>query len=374
MTDGNRLIGTKNPARKLRGRKRSRDARRNTRLGMENLEERALLAVFTVTNTMDAGAGSLRQAILDANAMAGPDDIEFDIAGAGPHTIQPTSALPDIIDTIDIDGFTQPGSVGNTAGVSEPSNATYQIEIDGSLAGAANGLDVAADNSIITGLVINQFALNGIRLTSNASTISNNFIGTDVAGQTALGNALDGVQILNSSGNEVSGNLLSGNLRDGLFVFLPEASNNSIVGNFVGTNRDGTVDLGNAACGIEIVGGSGNTVSDNLISGNDGHGVRIGSEGAGFNDVFRNRIGTDTTGAMDIGNSLAGVEIENSFRTDIGENTIAFNAGQGVNVLGDTAVGNRITRNSMFSNADIGGAEKSPAGTSWPTPFVLRRH
>jgi len=51
-------------------------------------------ATFTVINTNDSGAGSLRQAILDANGNAGPDTIEFAITGAGVQTISPLSALP----------------------------------------------------------------------------------------------------------------------------------------------------------------------------------------------------------------------------------------------------------------------------------------
>src|SRR5215218_1670296 len=49
---------------------------------IEELEGRLMLSVFTVTSTADAGPGSLRQAILDANAAAGPDDVRFDIPGA----------------------------------------------------------------------------------------------------------------------------------------------------------------------------------------------------------------------------------------------------------------------------------------------------
>ena len=50
-------------------------------------------ATFTVTNTDDTGPGSLRQAILDANAAPGLDTIAFNIPGAGVHTITPTSGL-----------------------------------------------------------------------------------------------------------------------------------------------------------------------------------------------------------------------------------------------------------------------------------------
>ena len=53
-------------------------------------------ATFTVTNTNDSGPGSLRQAILDANANSGPDTIAFNITGSGVHTISPASALPAI--------------------------------------------------------------------------------------------------------------------------------------------------------------------------------------------------------------------------------------------------------------------------------------
>ena len=42
---------------------------------------------YPVTNTNDSGAGSLRQAIIDANGHSGPDTISFNIPGAGVHAI-----------------------------------------------------------------------------------------------------------------------------------------------------------------------------------------------------------------------------------------------------------------------------------------------
>ena len=73
-------------------------------------------ATFTVTNTNDSGAGSLRQAILDAVAAptaAHDNVVAFNIPGTGVHTIRPTSQLPPIRD-LTIDGYTQPGSQENT--------------------------------------------------------------------------------------------------------------------------------------------------------------------------------------------------------------------------------------------------------------------
>src|SRR5438309_11350626 len=60
-------------------------------------------AFFTVINTNDAGAGSLRQAILDANNNPGADVINFQL-GSGTTTINLANPLPIITDPITIDG------------------------------------------------------------------------------------------------------------------------------------------------------------------------------------------------------------------------------------------------------------------------------
>ena len=46
---------------------------------LESLEGRTLFSTYAVTNALDAGAGSLRQAMLDANKHAGLDEIQFAI-------------------------------------------------------------------------------------------------------------------------------------------------------------------------------------------------------------------------------------------------------------------------------------------------------
>src|SRR2546426_7048242 len=87
----------------------------------------SLATTFTVTNTNDSGPGSLRQAILDANATAGADLIAFNIPGSVVQTISPMSALPNVTDTVTIDGYTQPGSSVNTLNVGD--NALLLVEI-----------------------------------------------------------------------------------------------------------------------------------------------------------------------------------------------------------------------------------------------------
>src|SRR5512147_2663374 len=89
---------------------------------------------FTVTSTNDSGAGSLRQAILDANANAGADTIQFAVSGAGCSggvcTIAPLTGLPLITSPVTIDGYTQTGAAANT-NASGAINAVLKIVLSG---------------------------------------------------------------------------------------------------------------------------------------------------------------------------------------------------------------------------------------------------
>ena len=147
----------------------------------------AQAATFSVINTSDTGAGSLRQAILDANALAGPDNIAFNIPGPGPHTIALASVLPTITSPVVIDGYTQPGASPNT--LAEGNNAVLLIELDGTSAtGGGIGLSISA-TSTVRGLVINRFAESGIQLNAavGGNVIQGNYIGTNVAGTSWAG-------------------------------------------------------------------------------------------------------------------------------------------------------------------------------------------
>src|SRR5262249_54331948 len=113
---------------------------------------------YTVTNTSDSGPGSLRQAIINANANPF-SDITFEIPGPAPHLIQPLSPLPTITSTMTIDGLALPPS---EAGFNLEAT-TPQVEIDGSLAGpGADGLTIDSQFSTVQGLDISRFSGDGI--------------------------------------------------------------------------------------------------------------------------------------------------------------------------------------------------------------------
>src|SRR5262245_2021302 len=192
-------------------------------------------STFVVTNTGDSGAGSLRQAILDANAHLGADSIIFNIPGSGSHTITPSTALPTISDPVTIDGSTQPGFTGSPI-----------IELDGSRAGAnVDGLRITAGNSVVSGLVINRFSSDGVELSVNGGNIvQGSYIGTDLTGTVDLGNAFRGLNIT-SSNNTIGGttaaarNVISGNDNTGI-IMGAGTTGNLVQGNFIGTNAAGT--------------------------------------------------------------------------------------------------------------------------------------
>jgi CSLREA domain-containing protein len=194
---------------------------------------------------------TLRAAIQEANATAGPDTIDFNIntTGDGIATISPDTALPPITQSVTIDGYTQPGASPNTKTVGD--DAVLKVQLDGSKVPGVIGLEINTSNSsVIKGLAINRFAT-GISIggDSIANRIEGNFIGTDPTGTLDRGNFGSGVVLGNGSSETVVGgdalaarNVLSGN-DSGALIF--SSSFNRIQGNYVGTDKSGTKDLGN---------------------------------------------------------------------------------------------------------------------------------
>jgi hypothetical protein len=259
-------------------------------------------ALFTVTSSGDAGAGSLRQAILDANTNAGPDSIDFNIPGTGTHVIALTSPLPLIGDSVMIDGYTQPGAATNTMG--DGFNAVIPVRVDGNSAGnSVDGFHITAGNSTLRGLIITRFKQDAIELAGvGASVIQGNIIGLSEDGVTAQGNFSRGVFVTTPDnligGNGVGArNVISGNFSHGVEINGAGAARNQVWNNFIGTDVSGTLDRGNSGDGVFISSAKSNQVgiaaSGNVLSGNNSEGVSVSGAGATHNLIQGNKIGTD---------------------------------------------------------------------------------
>jgi len=309
-------------------------------IASNNTTQRAATVVgapsgFLVSNTNDAGPGSLRQAILSANATPGADVISFGIPGTDLHTITPATPLPIITETVTIDGWTQPGYDGRPL-----------IELDGSNAGTASGLVINADGTTVRGIVVNRFAQSGIVLQGSGNVLHGNFIGTDASGTDALANGADGVTV-RGTGNTIggtaagTGNLISGNGGDGVNIDAG-AANNIVQGNRIGTNADGTAAIGNGFQGVFIAGGAasntiGGTVpgARNLVSGNGSTGVMIHGPATTANTVAGNFIGTNAAGTGALGNVFDGV----SFLQGATGNTVGGTAAGAPNLISGNRFG-----------------------------------
>ena len=192
-------------------------------------------AVFSVQNTGDSGAGSLRQAIIDANAAGGVNTIDFSIPGSGPHTITLAALLPGITGTLTIDGYSQPGSAPNTR-TPDQGGLDTQLMIEVSGGGVSRGF----------------------------------WFGNGTVDLTVQGLALDGF-----AGDAVVGN--NGG---------PNASHIAVYGNFIGTALDGTALEGNGNSGSAIRSGfTAVQIGGSRLSRCEVYGVRGSLGGSGASTV-----------------------------------------------------------------------------------------
>lgn len=296
---------------------------------------------------------TLRAAIQEANAHTGADIINFNNA----YTISPATELPDITDQVEVNGYTGSpgGATPNTAVAPNPFNGTLTVELDGTSAGASSGLRLVAGSSgsVIKGLVINDFGLDGIRLAEDNITIQGSYIGTSTNGMSAESNDGGIQQGLNDTDNAQIGgtnpadrNIISGNTSCGS---SPNTNSDNWVyeGNYIGPAADGVTALGNGSSlgcgGLSIDNNSGtriggtSTGATNLISGNGGGGIQ--PDNASNMVIQGNYIGTNYTGNVALANGVTGINFSlNSSNNTIGgtsvaaRNVISGNTESGINI------------------------------------------
>jgi hypothetical protein len=212
---------------------------------------------------------TLRAAIEQANATAGSDTIKFNfLTNGGVATVSPKTALPNITDTVTIDGYSQPGAQPNTQSVGN--DAVLKVQLSGTNlgSGATDGLVLQSGNNVVRGLVINRFGSDGIEIRGSGSKIEGNFIGTDPSGTQDLGNGASGVNI--------------------------RGSNNDTVGNGSPGGSNIIAFNGGKGVGIEELPGAsatGNRVLSNSIFSNDFLGIDLNEDNLTPNDTGDEDVG-----------------------------------------------------------------------------------
>jgi uncharacterized delta-60 repeat protein len=301
---------------------------------------------------------TLRAAMTEANASLLVDRIDFAVPTSDPGnvaadvTIAPATALPDVTAAVTIDATSQAGWTAPTGPV---------VLVDGSaLSGSEHGFQVAGPNVTIRGFAIGGFPGDAIRVLAagDSFTVESSWLGLDLTGAAALGNAGAGVWVNDGADSAVIGgvgvgNVISGNT-SGVVVAGADAQ---VLGNIIGLDATGAVAVPNAGVGITVIspatgvriGGSA-AGEGNLVTGNTGHGIRIEND----TTVLGNRIGVSLDGLVIIGSGDDGIRVSGDGNVIGGPapsegNVVTGNPAHGINVnLG--ASDNRIEGNEIHTN------------------------
>ncbi len=323
------------------------------------------------TNTIGgtiAGAGN----VISAN---GSDGVEIKFAGATGNMVLGNFIGPDVNGTGDLgnvgEGVHLTGVSGNTVG---GTTAASRNVISGN---GGDGVEIDDEG--------------GEPPSSNI--VQGNYIGVNSSGTGILANGSNGVAVLAGSDNIIGGttgitlggpctgacNVLSGNAFDGISIAF-SSTRTQVIGNFIGTDVSGTLDLGNTFEGVNINGPSSDNIiggttgaARNVLSGNGSDGIEIQGSTATGNQVLGNFIGTQADGLTALANSDAGVFISGAANNTIGGtslgagNVISGNTDQGISVSFAGSLGNRFLGNSIFLNTAL-GIDLTPLGVTVNDP------
>jgi parallel beta-helix repeat protein len=343
-------------------------------------------STFQVTNTLDTtspvATGSLRWAIEQANANPGLDRIRFALPDC-PRIIELNALLPDITDSVFIDGYSQAGSARNESVLGFAPTLCVGLR-DSSLA-LDHALRIpaeASDSTLlwVSGLAFGGFDLAAVRIAAGSgSWIFGNQFGGSLGG-TALGNNAVNVRLGGTShdnlvgGSETSQRNLIGSAYVAGVELLDngagaEGHDNTVRNNLIGL--DGTTARPNAL-GVRVRSHR-NRIEDNFISGNQGDGVLLEGSLAFENEIRDNAIGLKTIGfclppcTTALGNSGAGVRLAGGGRDNVVRyNRIRNNGGAGVRL--EDGRENLLFSNSISANGalgiDLGAAGPNPVYNS----------
>ncbi|HEY6565103.1 MAG TPA: hypothetical protein VIY86_11435, partial [Pirellulaceae bacterium] len=212
----------------------------------------------------------------------------------------------------------------------------------GAVAGNGGGILIQGSGNLIGGATIGAGNVisgnegNGILLAgpgANNNVIQGNLIGTDASGAILLPNEDNGIRVFDAPNNTIggtvlgAGNVICGNGEDGIRIERPASINNLVQGNFIGTNPNEDLNLGNLRNGVLITSGAhddtigglvpnaGNTIANNLLNG-----VRIdsGNRNGVLGNTFVNTELEPVSVAVGANANVQPPEVEVTYRDNSG--------------------------------------------------------
>ncbi len=380
----------------------------------------AAAATFSVTNTANSGIGSLRQAVLDANAAPGADVVTFAIPGSGPHVIALQTSALDSVGPLMIDGLSQAGAIANSQTPEQGGlNGLLKVMLVPTASSSApSAIRIAAGEVTLRGLVISGFGNSaGVSVagTSTVASIEGCIFGTDASGNAAYAPAGQRGLFVSQGRVRVGGqtpmqrNLFAGHSNDAIQLHTASASGSIVEGNLFGTSANGIAAIGNGSGGggyaLHVRAASTATLQDLRVGGTATASRNVFA--AGFNSAIRiactfavqagcvdglliqgNYIGTDANGVhalpngsgcpiggcsgaaasgIDVSGLTLGLVVVGGSAPGAG-NLIAFNRGGGIgwDVTAGTVIGSlEILGNSLAYNTGS-GIRLRRASTSMP--------
>jgi len=350
----------------------------------------AVADTYTVINTNDNGTGSLRDAIQKANQKAGRQTITFNIPGACPHKVGLVTSLDDIVDDLEIDGYTQPGSVMNSAKIGTnavlcvvvgpasgniqhsfqvPDTAPDTTQLTVSGIAFTGGHSIAVDLSGGSGHYVWGNAFGGVR----PGTLNEQLGNTNLSHLAARGNAL-GAQI---GGDEYrERNYFGSSQLNALLLLNGTSGGHTVQGNYIGLDPGGGYAQPLGGNAVSAQDSAGNRILGNVIAAADA-GIRISGATATGYVIQGNTFGMDAYGgAGALSANEEGILITNGSGGHIigstsGKtlsNTITNSRKAGVWIDATAGTGTIVRPNSVYNNGTSGLGLGIDLGALGPLP------
>ncbi len=361
-------------------------------LGMGLASQPVEAASFTVINLNDDGAGSLRQAIVDANSAAGTDTIRFQEGLTG--TITLTTGQLEITDSLDLEG---PGAATITVSGNNASKVFYIYSATAELDVSISGLTITGGNDQIGAGIFNaneNLTLDSVTITSNTATnggggiwASGNpeapvmdltILNSTISGNTA-GTSGGGIYIGDTGGplliqnTVISGNTATGGAGGGVYLYAPD--NNTTIEN--STLSGNTSQTGGGGIFLYFADAGTHTIRRTTISGNT---TGTGGGGALFDSPFNNpvvlensTISGNTVTACDGGGVFFGYATASTVRhTTVASNSATGTGGGIVAHIGSVTLDHTIVAdNTVASVANDLGTPFAPSSGRFTASFSL---